>query len=63
MEKNIYSMTNYELGEVAKAFTECGRHIKCADCPCSGVMCGVENILGARDSFMREVARRLMDTN
>ncbi len=61
-KKNISTMNNYELGVIAKAFVECGRREKCADCPCEGVLCGIEHIAEARDSFMREVAKRLMKT-
>lgn len=63
MIEKIESMSNYELGEVAKAFTECGKCKDCASCPCKSVLCGIYNVVGSRDYFMREVAKRLMNTN
>ena len=61
--EKLKSMSNYELGEVTKAFTECGKYKDCSDCPCEGVLCGVYNIVDSRDYFMREVAKRLMNTD
>lgn len=61
--EELKSMSNYELGEVAKAFTECGKCKDCLGCPCEGVLCGVYNIVDSRDYFMREVAKRLMNTD
>ena len=63
MIEKLGSMSNYELGEVAKAFTECGKHKDCVGCPCEGVLCGVYDIVGSRDYFVREVAKRLMNAN
>jgi hypothetical protein len=51
---------DYEIGKIAKAFMDCGNRSSCADCPCSYVLCGVENINESREAFVREFARRVM---
>lgn len=58
MYEDIKNMSNYELGVIAKAFTECG---DCANCPCDGILCGGKN-WDDRAVFIREVAIRLMNT-
>lgn len=59
--EEIKNMTNNELGEIVKAFTECGKHKDCVSCPCEGVLCGINQLVEARESFMREVSKRLME--
>lgn len=59
MYEDIKNMSNHELGVIAKAFTECGKYNRCIDCPCSGVLCGRGDLVGAREFFIKEVARRL----
>ena len=61
--EKLNNMSDYELGEVAKAFAECSECKDGASCPCYGVLCGVYNIVNFRDYFMSEVAKRLMNTN
>lgn len=61
MENNIYNMTNYELGVIAKAFMECETHKWCNECPCDGIICGIANIVSARNNFNQEIAKRLME--
>ena len=59
--KYFDTMSNYELGKIAKAFDECASHIKCADCPCEGILCGCDDFGFNRELFIREVAKRLME--
>ena len=56
---DIRTMSNYELGVIAKAFTECE---DCANCPCDGILCGGKT-WDDRVVFIREVAKRLMKIN
>ena len=58
MLKDITTMTNHELGTIAKAFAECK---DCANCPCDGVICCVIPLETKRNAFMFEVAKRLMN--
>ena len=62
MTKAIKKMSNHELGVIAKAFDECASHVKCADCPCDGVICGCDDFGYKRELFIREVAKRLMES-
>ncbi len=60
---NIFeTMSNYELGTIAKAFDECGSHNKCADCPCEGKICGRDDFGYMRELFNREIAKRLLES-
>lgn len=59
--EEIRNMSNYELGVIAKAFTECEKYERCIDCPCEGVLCGCNNFEAKREFFMKEMAKRLME--
>lgn len=53
------SMSDSELGVIAKDFMDCEKHKDCGDCACAGVLCGVDDIDKVRKYFISAFAARV----
>ena len=56
MENKFECMSNYEIGEIAKAFMRCA---ECKNCPCDFVLCSVGDTKKVREDFINEFAKRV----
>lgn len=54
------SMSDSELGVIAKDFMDCKENKTCADCACQGVLCEVFDSEKARKHFITAFEARVM---